>query len=495
MKIFHSEKYLLKNSIAVFIIVFIGVTSAFLKSRSLHDSLILDEIYTVITSRAPFWTLIMGIRYDPAYPPLYYLITKYWIFIAGNSEVALRSLSIIFDGLSYILFAFITRKIFKKPLWISMCFWFASSHLLFTLSRYARAYSLILLLSLLTFFLFYYFLSKTRNFLYWGAATFVCCLIGIYTHYCFILFYLFCITTYSIQFQKNPFALKKIGIFSVLLGYFYLPWAWLFIRNQFWPNAAWQSFATHYGNRWNGLESWIETLSNGFLPYTLPDVYRYISAILFFCIIDIILLKTYLHIKNSCIKKSVLLFTLISMNSVLFTPIHNVFDLPRYCMYIIPMLIISFGIVADEIKSRLYAIVPITCIVMYSCISLLRFPYSSPNENWRNLAETMSKITLHNAVILFEPCPLGFAFDYYYRGTLPRYCFYQNPKKMYLTIWQPKETDTIYFITYRDATKEHVMEDTYGQFMSYYSKTTQSFGEITLITYQKNHPFSSNGRY
>lgn len=115
-------------------------------------------------------------------PPLYFVLLHWWILLFGTSEVAVRSLSAIFGILSIFLIYKIGCQLFSKKVGLISCFLLAVSHYHINYSQAARGYSLLLLLTLLSFFFFIEILKgdKQRK---WQFALLLLSNLGLaYTH-------------------------------------------------------------------------------------------------------------------------------------------------------------------------------------------------------------------------------------------------------------------------------------------------------------------------
>src|SRR5579859_3448765 len=80
--------------VALFAIIGLGMAQASLR---LSDSLNVDEPFTANMIRLPLDQMFLAFRQDNA-PLPYYLALKLWAIIFGESEIALRSLSVISFG-------------------------------------------------------------------------------------------------------------------------------------------------------------------------------------------------------------------------------------------------------------------------------------------------------------------------------------------------------------------------------------------------------------
>lgn len=174
-----------------------------------------DEAFSVILAKKPVLEIIHLSAKDFT-PPLYYLLIKVWIFIFGDSEVAVRTLSLIFYALSIYIFILILENLFKEkknlPLIFLSTLSFASLPIVVYYAFEARMYEMFLFFTLL----FYYGILKNNENIWKVSA-----LLGFFTHY-FFLFNL--ISAYLIFSKKQRKKLLKISI---------LPLLWLAVVSYF----------------------------------------------------------------------------------------------------------------------------------------------------------------------------------------------------------------------------------------------------------------------
>lgn len=134
-----------------------------------------DEAFSYVMSSQDLRTLLVQTARD-FNPPLYYITLKIWMALFGTSEVALRSLSLVFfAGVIYMFYLFF-RNILKLGVAASFLYLFIpvlNPALLFYASE-ARMYMLSIFLSMLSV----YFCLRNRNNLFM-----LFCALAIYTHY------------------------------------------------------------------------------------------------------------------------------------------------------------------------------------------------------------------------------------------------------------------------------------------------------------------------
>ena len=164
-------------------------------------------------------------------PPLYYFILHYWMKIFGGSEIALRSLSIIFFWATiYVAFLFL-NKIFKmkerKAFFYLILF--IINPLLLYYAFEARMYSMLAFFASLSYYAFY----RKNNQLYLFST-----IAGLFTHY-FMLLVVFSQLFFLIINKINIGYVKKKVIYTSLL--IFSPWMLFFfsqnsLSGSFWLN-------------------------------------------------------------------------------------------------------------------------------------------------------------------------------------------------------------------------------------------------------------------
>lgn len=145
-----------------------------------------DEAVSAFIANKGLIDIIAYTRSQPfEHPPFYYLLLSLWIMLAGKSEFALRFFS-LFWGLLFppLLYRF-TRRFLDSQVafWATVIALFSPFALAY--SREARMYTLVMLLSLLSVYL--WLQAVESNGAAWWAAYVSVSLIGLGTHYYFSL--------------------------------------------------------------------------------------------------------------------------------------------------------------------------------------------------------------------------------------------------------------------------------------------------------------------
>jgi len=134
-----------------------------------------DEAFSYLMAKQPIVQMLWTTAKD-ANPPLYYLLLKIWMFFCGQSEIAIRTLSLLFFwGTLYAVFL-ILHDVFKINTRKSAIYLllFILNPLLHYYAFEARMYSLMTFLATISF----YFLFKKQY-----KAYAIVALLSIYTHY------------------------------------------------------------------------------------------------------------------------------------------------------------------------------------------------------------------------------------------------------------------------------------------------------------------------
>lgn len=186
---------------------------AFTPIKLLVSGLWRDEGFSYLMARQSLINIVVTTSRD-FNPPLYYFLLHYWMIIFGSSEIAMRSLSLIFFAISvYVVYAFLKNIIHIKSafIWIYVLLYAVNPFLLYYAFE-ARMYSLVTLLTILSFYLF---LTKNKK------GYIIISVLGLYTHY-FFIFVLLTQGAYAYFFEKQTFKILRKQIGQAFL--FFIPW-------------------------------------------------------------------------------------------------------------------------------------------------------------------------------------------------------------------------------------------------------------------------------
>ena len=157
-----------------------------------------DEAWTALISQLSLREIITTTAQD-FHPPFYYFLVHFWIKIFGDSEVAIRLLSVLF----WLLTGFIVHKLclcfWKKRLAFLAAIFALTNPFIFTYALEARSYALLTLLTTTSMLCFFRALKDFRS---WGILHLLANIAGIYTHY-YMWFVVLAQGIYILAFERS----------------------------------------------------------------------------------------------------------------------------------------------------------------------------------------------------------------------------------------------------------------------------------------------------
>ncbi len=213
-----------------------------------------DEGFSYFMAKKSLWDIIILSAKDFS-PPLYHFLLHFWINIFGSSEIAIRSLSIVFYWATVYVISHYLTDIFKMKLKKALFYTLliAVNPLLVYYAFEARMYTMFAFFSVLSF----YFLYRKKTKLYLISS-----ILGLYTHYFMILVLV------------GQYFLVKLKQKTVLLTF--LPWLILVLLNKgFSIDSFWiqrfpvSSLISFVGLLYTGYEREFLFYSKAILPLSL----------------------------------------------------------------------------------------------------------------------------------------------------------------------------------------------------------------------------------
>lgn len=172
-----------RSSVFIFtisLIIFIGTRLWHLTSSCLW----FDEIFSVHAARHDWSGLIRFVSADIIHPPFFYLLLKVWIGIGGESLLWLRLLPILISIATVVPFLLLCREFELTSTEIKLALLLlAVNGYLIKYAQEVRMYSLLLFLSVCSFWLFIRFFKAHSNAKKQLVLLSVINLLLIYTHY------------------------------------------------------------------------------------------------------------------------------------------------------------------------------------------------------------------------------------------------------------------------------------------------------------------------
>lgn len=388
--------------------VFFGV---FMRIYGLTTSSIWhDEGYTMWLLRYNPLEIIARTARD-VHPPGYYLIAKIWVIVFGTSELAIRSLSVLFSiGIIYLVYK-IVEKIFndKAAFWASMLV--AFSPFMVRFAQEARMYGVVAFFTTLgTYFLVKYIKDKNNKALIFYALSIT---VAIYTQYYafFIILVQWIIVAavtpgfFSLKWRKS--FKKHVGIFDYkwwLAGLapvmLYLPW---------FP-VAYKQVTRVSGSYWIKPE-WINerTIPNNlteFLVYTHLDGSNYntlIGMTLYWLVAILLIGSGFVLLFKKDLRKRASLFLLYGYLPMLLvftlskvkTPVYQ----DRYFPFSAVAILAIWGIAISVIKNNIVRMAVGGLVIMVLIIGNVRM-HIDTNHQMKALSEAVKKEIHPGDVIL-----------------------------------------------------------------------------------------------
>jgi mannosyltransferase len=357
-----------------------------------------DEIISVQSASLDFGHIKHVSEWDKN-PPFYYYCLSVWIKLLNNSEFCVRLLSVIFSSLAASVLFLVSNKYFNKITAIVSGLLFLSSDILFFYSHEARAYSLTLLLALLSSCIYFNLRDKQswKNIILLGLINFLL----IYTHYITGLVLVFQTILMIVYFNKK----QKIAFgYSLLLvlGLTILR----FTKKQLLLLIAFNSSENNFWLKKSDFNYLNEVLS-AFLFNKLL-ILPFLAIIIFTCFVLIkwnLKQVSFAFVYSFCIGVGSIIILFIFGK---LTPIF----LDRYLIFSLPFIfiLIAFGI--SFIKP---GIIPIALSIIFFAFSAFKINYRTEKVmDYKNAVVFLKSIKKTDDLVIVKTKDIKALFCYYY---------------------------------------------------------------------------------
>ncbi len=369
-----------------------------------------DENFSLHFSTLP-WRETLKYAIIETNPPLYTLILRFWSILFGQNEIISRLLSLIFGSCSILLIYELTYKFFCRRVAIFSTVIFSLSAINIYLNLEARCYSLLILLSILSSYLFlkFYqtnqFTKKQLNF-YTLVQT---CLL--YTHLTALLIPLIQVfqTLNDDAFDKSK--KKAISRANILAFGIFLIW---FIPSTFFK------LNNHLANSWyfnfvqNGPANFLNGLTNLLLR---PDasILTYWPTIIIILIIFWLIIKAIL--KNQTIEKKILIYLLfLTLLPVILSSFLGILSAKYFCLSLPALaLILAYGLNLFKKSTNLIIFFCLAIIMFYSSFGY----FSEPIYGVQTVTNYIKNNETPNSLTIIMPFSEKIILDRYYHGKNP----------------------------------------------------------------------------
>lgn len=200
----------------------------------LKQSVWFDEAYSIDLAEGS-WLGIVHLTAEDVHPPLYYWVLKSWTMVFGQGELALRSISALFFGLSLIMAGMLLRRLFGGKTALLALPFVACAPFLLRYGFEIRMYSLASLIGISATYLLVLITEtraqRKRRLLVIAYALLV--VIGVYTLYFMALIWI----AHAAWLLARAWHKEQRGVFvEVMMAYIgslllFLPWLPNVLRN------------------------------------------------------------------------------------------------------------------------------------------------------------------------------------------------------------------------------------------------------------------------
>ena len=357
-----------------------------------------DEIISVQSASLDFGHIKHVSEWDKN-PPFYYYCLSVWIKLFNDSEFCVRLLSVIFSSLSAgILFLF-ANKHFNKITAILVSLLYVASDIMFFYAHEARAYSLVVLLTLVSSHIFLNFKHKltTSGVIALGLINFLL----IYSHYIAGIVVFFQCVLMVFNFNKQQ---KKYFSLSVLLTI-----ALIFLRftkKQALVIIGFNSSESPFWLKTSDFNALMDVLSKFLFSNIL------IFPMLLLMIIGVVFALKFKDAKTYFALLYSFLIGLASIITVCFfgklTPIF----LDRYLIFSIPFMFLMIAYSLSFIKVKL---VPIIALIGFMVFFILKIDYRTPKAmDYKSVVSFVKQIKNETDIIIVKTKDIKALFGYYY---------------------------------------------------------------------------------
>jgi len=202
-------------------LVLLLLCSSFLALYNSNSAYTSDEVWSVKTASLNYSAEIAALKAD-VHPPLYFLILHSWMRLFGTGERTVRSLSGVFYILSVFAVFGIGRELYGTKTALLCAAIYLSSPLAILAAQFARMYSLLSLLAILSTWLYLQFSNKPRDSHLQFALYIVVNVLGAFTHIAFFFLLFAQIFVHFLFYRQVRMKRFALAIVLSLVPYLFL---------------------------------------------------------------------------------------------------------------------------------------------------------------------------------------------------------------------------------------------------------------------------------
>jgi len=398
-----------KVFVAMAVATLLGVLARF--SHLGTKSLWLDEAISLEIARLDWQSLFAVLTRHEANMSFYYFLLHFWIRL-GQSEFAIRSLSAVFGALTIPAIYFLGTFLGGKRAGVIAAFLVALNPAHIAYSQEARAYSLAILLAVVSSLLLLRAMwSNSRAVWLAYAATNVC---GVYSH----VFFAWLVVVHAIVLLISYRALiswRRAMESYVAFLVFLLPLAYI-------------AMASHGSQL-----SWIQPTKGEDLLRFFVDSGGFGGGALALLYVSLAVIAVVGGNNESSPEESrhrifLVAWWLVPVVGTFLISLKSPIFVPRYLSICWPAMVILAAIGISNLRIELFRWLAILCMIAFSGygthLYLRAVGDSSQTNDWRGAAKYLSQVADRGDAVLFYYGAERFPFDYYmsqYRSTVDTY--------------------------------------------------------------------------
>ncbi len=434
------------------------------------ESIWLDEGFALeAINRNAIGVVQWTATFDPI-PPFYYIVLHYWSGIFGTSEIAIRSLSVLFSMAALSTIFLLAKKIFNMKVAIITAALFATEMLQVQYAQEARAFTLFMLLAWLSTLLFVYSIQERKYLIPYVIVS----ALALYTLQLMVAVILIHNTLFFLGGKKET---KKWLIAQAAILMLFLPWIGIFAKQFMLIHQLFQT----------GL---LQRLGLPYLIGVLGVFWMLIAFLLFYSAIIYVYAK-----KNNELQKAIdnqYLFVIgvivVILTYLLLLPrLTSSFIPARYALFGLPALYIYFAYMIERMKSRKIAASLFALVIVLNCFALYTYYSHSTKPEWRESVTYLNEHAQEGDVIVLDT---GFSemLYRYYGGELEAYGLMERPFSLsrhreYIEQIKPelKQKRGVWLVFYRNFVTKDLYKESLEKNFTLVSE--KEFKEIKVYQY------------
>lgn len=243
-----------------------------------------DEVFSAVTARMPWRGMFQAVIADVVHPPFFYILLKLWMAVGGQSVLWMRLLPYLFSVCTIPpLLALLRQLRLSGQANMTALLLITFNVPLIRYSQELRTYSLVVLLSVTSLWLFIRFVDSGEKAIW---PLFLVNLLLIYSHYYGLLFVasegmVALLWLWRAPAPERNTQVRRLLLSLVLLGIAFAPWAYTVLRSALgamrelhshidWIEVPTFSDVTWYYARLNGTLPLRHTTILGLLLFLFP---------------------------------------------------------------------------------------------------------------------------------------------------------------------------------------------------------------------------------